>query len=407
MDIRKLDTWQEWLESGRIVATAFLHDWKEQEEAEKYKAEAAGTRPRDEEAWGLFDESGRMASTIVTLERRLIFAGEPVPVGDVHMVASLPERRGNGGIRRLMRAVLTDMKKRGDIFAVLHPFSFAFYRKFGFELAASSLRQKAPIDQFAPFRCDWRVKCVDCAEDTRVLKALYDDYIRDKNLAEVREEKDWTYRGGGEYGEPDWWHADKRKYTYIFFVPDGTPGAYLKFVFVPGPQGPFTGAMEVLELVYTSPEAFRNVLGFIYGMRAKITEVNLELLDDLDLAILVPEADHVERRLDGHAMARVLDPEAVLACLPFPEPGRFAVRLADDFLPENSGVYAVTGAPGQISCVVKREGEADLEVNAQTFCQLVTGLITPAEAAFRPGTRLLSNETFLAKLFVRRPVANH
>ena len=401
MEIRKLETWQEWLESGRIVATAFLHDWDEKKETEKYQAQAEGKAPREEEAWGRFDEGGKMASTIVTRPRRMIFAGEPAQMGEVNMVASLPERRGAGGVRRLMRAVLEDMRARGDLFAVLHPFSFAFYRKFGFDLAARALEQKAPIDQFAPFRCDWAVKCVDSEADMPVLEKLYADYIRDKNLADVRGPKDWEYRGNGEYGEPDWWRADKHKYTYIFTDPDGRPGAYLKFVFIPGPNGPFTGTMEILELVHNGPKAFRNVLGFIYGMRAKITDVSMELLEDTDLALLAPEADHVERRAEGHAMARALDPAAILARLPVPAGKRFTIRVEDDFLPENTGVYAVSEEK-----VERREGPADLEVDAGTFCQLAVGLITPAEAAYRPGTRLNGNRDALDAVFVRRVVAH-
>ena len=406
MEIRKLDTWQEWLESGRIVATAFLHNWNEKEEAEKYQAQAEGRQPRREEAWGLFDESGRLASTIVTGRKAVSFGGGIVPAGDVNMVASLPERRGGGNIRALMRAVLEDFRQRGDLFAVLHPFSFAFYRKFGFELAARSLSQKAPIDQFAPFRCDWSVKCVDSEADMPALRTLYEAYIRDKNLADARADRDWVYRGGGEYGEPDWWHADKRKYTYIFSDKNGTPGAYLKFVFVPGPDGPFTGAMEVLELIYTGPEAFRNVLGFIYGMRAKITEVSFELLDDLDLSILLPECDRVERRAGGHAMARVLDPAAVLERLPHPtEDGGFSIRVEDAFLPENTGVYQVSWANGTIR-VEMGDVPADIEVAADTFCQLAVGLITPREAAFRPGTRLNGNRDLIDRVFIKRAVAN-
>ena len=88
--VKKLNTWQEWLESDRIVSTAFLHKWDEKGSAEKYQAQAEGKQPRSEEAWGLFTDSGKMASSIVTMRREMIFDGSKVNVGDVHMAASLP-----------------------------------------------------------------------------------------------------------------------------------------------------------------------------------------------------------------------------------------------------------------------------------------------------------------------------
>ena len=155
--IRKLDTWQEWMESDRIIGTAFLHGWDEKKSEERFKAEASGEKSRTETAWGAFDDTGRMTSTIVTCPRRLTFDGAAVNCDEVHMVGSLPEARGGGSIRALMQEVLKDFKAKGDPISVLMPFSFAFYRKFGFELIGSYLKQKIEIGQFAPFHCDLTV----------------------------------------------------------------------------------------------------------------------------------------------------------------------------------------------------------------------------------------------------------
>lgn len=405
MEIRKLGTWQEWLESDRITSTAFLHKWDEKKAEEECKAQANGEKPRNELAWGLFGGNGDMCSTIVTMRGKMIFDGSVVDVGDVHMVGSLPEARGNGNIRELMRAVLEDFKNRGDLFAVLHPFSFAFYRKFGFELVSKTLEQKAPIDQFAEFRCDYAVKQMRSDEDTAVLRKLYEAFIMDKNLAELREEKDWKYRGNGEFGEPNWWHGDRQSYTYIFTGSDGKPHAYFKFRFIEDPQEHMVGTLEADDFVYDSPEAFRNVLGFIYGMRAKVNNVRLELLDTIDLSTLLPECDKVQRKLGGHLMGRVLDPEKVLALMKHPEDsGSYTVHIEDSFLTENTGTYAVSYKNGRAVSVEKTNAAADFEISNQTFCQLALGIISPAEAEYRDGTKINSNGKVLEQVFVKKIV---
>ena len=392
-------------ESDRITSTAFLHKWDEKKAEEEYKAQAEGTKPRTELAWGLFNESGKMASTIVTMQNRMILDGSEVNVADVHMEASLPEERGSGNIRSLMYAVLEDFRKRGDVFVVLHPFSFAFYRKFGFELASKSLEQKVPIDQFAGFRCDYSVKQVQSDEDTAILRQLYASFILDKNFAELREDKDWKYRGNGEFGEPNWWHGDRQSYTYIFTDSSGKPRAYLKFRFKEDPNVFMEGSMEVDEFVYDSPETFRNVLGFIYGMRAKVNSVSMELWDSIDLSTLIPECDKAERKLGGHQMGRVLDAEKVLRLMSYPaDSGSCSIHIEDDFLPENTGTYAVKYENGKAILVEKTDAAADLEVTEQTFCQLVLGIITPGEAVYREGTKINSNQEILERFFVRKTV---
>ncbi len=403
MQIRKLDTWQEWYASNRIIATAFLQNWDGKEAEEHFRAQAEGKLPRSEEAWGCFSDDGRMRSTIVTSQHRLTFDGQVLDAGEANMVGSLPEGRGGGHIRALMGCVLRDFKARGDVIAVLHPFSFAFYRKYGFELASSVLTQKAAIGQFAGFRNRYAVSELDGEEDIPVLQKLYEDYGRKANLCAM--DKDWSYRGDGQFGRPDWHHPQDRQYTYLFRDPEGEPRAYLKFRFAEGPDGPFTGTMEISELVYDSPEALRNVLGFLYTMRAKIVDVRVALMDGLDLGTLLPECDKVERTLGGHLMMRVLDNRAMLSLMKHPEGrGSYTLRVEDAFLPENAGTYRVEYAKGRAENVTAVESDADLTVSIDTFSQLAIGLIDLHGSEYREGTQVAGNRPTLEKVFIRKPV---
>ena len=400
MEPRKLNGWNEWLESDRLIATAFLHKWNEKEAAERFEAQEKGEKPRYEEAWGVYDDSGKMVSTIVTRRGKRVFGGKAVDVGDVSMVGSLPEARGGGNVRALMKAVLTDFRARGDLFATLFPFSFSFYRKFGFELGQRTMRQSAPIDQFKGFHCDRSVKQVYSQEDADVVRALYERFIMDHDIAEMRNDRDWNYRGNGEYGEPNWWFGDAQRYTYVFSDTEGTPDAYLRFRFREGKEGPMTGTMEIEEMVYNRPESFRSVLGFIYGMRAKVVDVSVELMDRLDLSTILPECGKVKRELDGHLMVRILDAERALREMRYPAGnGRFTIKVEDAFLPDNSGVYSVEYSDGKAIKVIPGGGEADLDVTVETLTQLMVGLITVTGAEFREGTTLRSNRDTFESVF--------
>ena len=401
MEIRQLSTPQEQFESERVIETAFLHPWDE-DEARKRKESGAGEA--GQQAWAVFDDEGRMTTSVSTLQRRLAFGGEVVTAGEIHMVGTLPEHRGTGGVRALMRTVLRDFAARGDALAVLIPFSCSFYRKFGFEIAARTLRQRVATEQLAGFDCPLRVTQLRDKEDLAAMRALADTFARERNLAEILPNDAWAWRGNGDFGAPDWLHPERQRYTYLFWDEDGVLCAYLRFSYFHEPGMPFVGELEVCDLVYTGPTALRATLGFLHRMRAKVHHVNFDL-PDVDLTTMLPESDKVEQTVDSHVMARLLDIPRMLQLMPQPKgSGSYVIGTYESFLPESTGRYQVCYEDGRATSVTRCDLAADLQVQETTLTQLVVGRIGLDEARYRPGTLVAGNEQALAQAFVRRPV---
>lgn len=406
MNIKRLTTEQEIFESQHLIDTAFLHPWDEDESRKRAAAEAKDVESHTQDRWALFDDAGSMVASIHTMRHRMAFGGQSVPFGEVHMVGSLPEGRGGGNVRALMAEVLQDFKARGDVFAMLIPFSFAFYRKFGFELAARTLEQRVPIEQLVSMSCDFAVTRVSSEQDVAVIRGLYDAFASTRNLAELRGDAAWAYQGNGEWGERDFFHPDCLRYTYVLWDNAGTPHAYVTFIFVTEEKDPFVGELKVSDMVYDSPEAFRGILGFLYRMRAKVSHVRFDLMDDLDLATILPECEDVERTLGGHVMARLLDVGRALELMPHPQAaGSYVVGVKDDFMSENTGAYRVTFTPVGGAQVALTNDPVDMEVTEQTLCQLVVGRISLDDALYREGTTVRANGSVLRQVFVRRPVS--
>ena len=403
MDVRKLTDSRDWLESERVIETAFLHPWDEDEARKRIEAQASGVAPRPEESWALFDDDGTMLTSISTLRHRLSFGGGSVGAGEVHMVGSLPERRGRGGVRALMGEILCDFRARGDALAVLIPFSCAFYRKFGFEIAARMVRQRVGIEQLAGFACDLRVTRVWKESDLAAVRALWDAFAATHDLAELRGDDAWAWCGNGDFGAPDFLHADRQRYTYVLW--DGEdPCAYVRFAFFHEPDMPFVGELQVSELVWNGPAALQAVLGFLYRMRAKVSHVNFELAD-VELATLVPEGDKVEQALDSHVMARLLDPARLLHLMPQPYgEGSYVLQIEDAFLPEIAGRWRVAYEGGKAVSVESTDLVPDLIADETTACQLVLGRIGLGDALYRPGVQVLGNAETLSRAFACRPV---
>ncbi|WP_350455104.1 GNAT family N-acetyltransferase [Slackia heliotrinireducens] len=396
--VRKLETEAERLQAEHLIATAFLHD-QDESEANQNAEHPMG------DVWGAFDESARMTSAATTIQHRMTFDGGIVDCTELHMIGTLPEARGGGAARTMMNAMLREYRSAGHMFALLIPFSFAFYRKFGFESASEMLVQKAGIDQFSGFQQELTAKRVERQEDADAARKVYEAFALRYNLANLKSPRDWELRGNGEVGERSWDHRDKTHYSYLFLDEDGTAQAYFTFVYVVGPETPWTGTLAVTELAFATPDALHSVFGFIYGMRAKATGVSMELPVDLDLSVFLPECGNVERSLDGHVMARVLDVERVLRAMRHPEgAGAYRIRVEDAVLEENTGTYAVRFADGKATDVFKTDEAADLEVTVETFCQLAVGRVDLNAAPYRPNTKLNSNADLLKRVFVRKPM---
>ena len=404
MRIGKLQTAQDWFEADRLLATAFLHTWDDDEGLRKVQAQANGTEPRPEETWALMDDDGTMQAAVTTLSHRLWFGGQELPMGEVHMVGSRAESRGGGNVRALMAEILTDFKKRGDVFATLIPFSFAFYRKFGFEQTSGSSCYHIPMEQLSLIRCSYDVSKVMSEEDLAAVREVRDAYDQQGNLAVSRTDADWLWRGNGEFGVPDFLHPDRQVHTYVFWDGNRKACAYVSFAYAHEPGHPFFGELDVTDLAYLCPEALMGILGFLYRLRAKVGYVNIELFDDIDLTAILPESDKVDCKVGGHVMARVLDVPRALELMPHPDAqGSYVIAVDDEFMPENSGMWRVSFVGGAAQ-VLQANGAPDLQVSETTFCQLVAGRISLDMARVRQGTEINGNERVLRDVFARRSV---
>ena len=102
-----------------------------------------GREEKPDEAlhWAAFDEDGEMMSTLTVPAYQMWFDGQPVRMGGIGGVSTLPQYRKRGGIRGCFEALLPELYRRGYDFSYLYPFSTAFYRKFGHRGTAGTARK--------------------------------------------------------------------------------------------------------------------------------------------------------------------------------------------------------------------------------------------------------------------------
>ena len=120
----------------------------------------AFNKPRSKEREEAFDkllsfskpysywENDELSSIIIDTSFRVYWKDAKLKMSGIGYVASYPEFRGNGSIRKLMTDILEDNYEAGTALSYLAPFSYQFYGQFGYHYAFDQKAYTIPAQEF-------------------------------------------------------------------------------------------------------------------------------------------------------------------------------------------------------------------------------------------------------------------
>jgi predicted acetyltransferase len=362
MEIRKIKP-EENIRQAMIVNTAFL--LKDADGFEERLKNPLEHTEGYEKVWGGFDTAGKLCAVTTVNDYRTRFNGHTVEMGGVGAVGTLPESRKGGYVRKIFEKILPAMLEDGKIFSYLHPFSYPFYRKFGYELCYQPNRATIPMKYFREYPFPDGMEQYFPGSDISDISAVYHEFVKNKNLPLVRDEAHFRRRMDKDPYMTDF-------YTYLHRDKDGKADAYI-FFFSDG--GIEDRELRVKDFAWTTPEAFCAMLGFIGGLGAFMT-FKWDAPPSVNLASIFTEAFDFTIENPPWGMNRILNlPRALELLVPPEKNGRVTVSVTDAHLPSNSGAYSIEWESGAVS--VKRASDfANLETDIQTLTQLVTGFLS-------------------------------
>lgn len=219
---------------------------------------------------------------------------------------------------------------------------------------------------------------------------LYSRFASSWNLAICRDEKRMADHLKGEY------YKD-RKFCYLLYE-GSEPVAYLIFQDIRhDPQA----ILEVQDLAWVGPKGFQAILGFLARFSADYGTIRLFLPRDLELLSLIrsPRAYNIQKTTEQNYMVRVINAARALEAIRKPEGCSFVIRVNDELLPENNGIWQVTR-----DGVHPTTRQPDLIVSEKTLGQLVTGAASLSEVLYREDASVLNNRDLLESVFTRKPI---
>lgn len=386
-------TKQERLELMELQARTFFFSYDKRKYADEIGKNDAWRNGR-----GAFDESGRLVAGLDLIPFDVWLDGTVAGMGGIGGVASSPEDRHSGNVRRLFEAVLNEMYEQGDVFSYLYPFSSDYYRKFGYETGMRLVRIKAPLEPCRALRQPGRAERFIPGEggsDPAPIVEIYNDFASQYNLCVDRE--GWRWHDLLEH-DP----VLSRRHAFIWNGEDGRPGAYVLFKTHPDRDAV---EMHVLEAAWRSREALLGLIGFMTGFTSNLKHVVWELPPGLNPELLWPESKEIAAELVYPGMNRVVNAQKALRLMRKPV-GKGSVRISvkDDFLPGNTGVYKLDWENGEGGARRVKTASADLECSIHALAQLVTGYLPFEELRMRRDIVVNGKAEELEKLFVKKEI---
>jgi predicted acetyltransferase len=319
-EIRQLAE-QDWEESLLLSEFAFQYTLTD-EAKEKVKRFVALDRQ-----WGFFTE-GKLAAKMNILPLEAWISGKRYAMGGIASVATWPEYRRKGMVGRLIHNALEVMKQEGHTVSLLHPFSHAFYRRYGWEQCIDYKKYEIPVQM---------LKMTDAAKTTHkrvvrysrtsmpLLHKLYEQYASQYNGMLSRYDDWWELRvfdrKPGQIGVLTDEQGDQAEGYILYEVKDRV--------------------MNVHELVYLNESARQGLWAFIANHDSMIDKVTLTAPanDHLPFYLANPR---VKQELIPYFMARIVDVEGFLRQYPFKASDReetVIMHVQDEHAAWNQGSF--------------------------------------------------------------------
>jgi predicted acetyltransferase len=312
--------------------------------------------PEMKDTWGVFEAGKLQAALGIDPFQTHWGADDVLALGGIAGVATFAEARGRGFVDQLLKQSLVAMRDAGQVVSALYPFSFAFYRKYGWEWVGQKRDCKIPLRELKSAPEGRYVETVTGENRSETLSAGYTKFAKRYRGVFTTETHRWESKLS---------HSGN-KTTYIYrYQPTG---AYLLWRYEGGRVREFTGV---------SPAEYRGFLSLLHYLGTQAKEAKVTLPDDTPLASHLMHWD-LSVTVEPVYMARVVDFGAALQKVTIsPEVPNGTVTLAihDEHAPWNHGIWKITVEQGTVTVatVIGSGADADVTADIQALSQAFWG----------------------------------
>ena len=287
--------------------------------------------------------------------------GAVVKVGFVTSVCTYPEYSGHGIMKRLMIKSLSDMRDRGQTFALLYPYSIPLYHRLGWEIVSNKISyiikdRQIPTEAEAPGyvrRVDW---------ENADFMQLHSEFAKVTHGCLFRNSLAWE-----EYWR---WDEDDTNVA-VYYSASGKPCGYMVYLIK-------SDIMHIKEMIYLNREAQLGLWEYIRAHESMIDEVRGNNYFSEPMAFDMDDGD-IREMIKPYCMGRIVDAEnffSIYPCDPDEKPVCIRFVLKDELLAWNNRTLNVYFSDGKCHVTDDIQPEYTVKMNIPTLTALLLGYKT-------------------------------
>ncbi|MCL2099632.1 MAG: GNAT family N-acetyltransferase [Oscillospiraceae bacterium] len=342
---------------------------------------------KSDNTYGAVDADGRVAAGMEILPYTMWFDGHKVPMYGIGGVASMPETRRQGHIRKIFEKVFDDIYGLGAVFSHLYPFSYDYYRKFGYEHAGSVMRYTLPLEQARRLKNSGSAhEFIKSGGERERLIEVYESYASRHNMMLSRTEKRWD-----EVFNIGLFGADR---LYYWKCETGEIKSWIKFK----KDG---DTMKIHDIAWVDHEGMLGIFQFMGMFDGAADNLKFASSPEFIPDLYWNDIYDIEAERAMMGMNRVVDAKRALELIKKEGEGGFKIKVTDDFASWNNNTYAVEYGAGECTVKTTKTG-ADIEVSARALVQLVLGVFELEYLKHRDDVQINSKLHTLECVFRRK-----
>ena len=280
----------------------------------------------------------------------------------VTMVASLPEFRRRGLMRRVMTKATAEQRERGQAIAILWASMGALYQRYGYGLASTNVTYEVDPRQVLFSHGDPATGSVRLytKEDARpIFEALYKEFSRPRNLLIQRSGALWDIRQQGD-----------RQQFGVYYDGDGEPRGFVGFE-----TGNDNGqTIDINDWAALDPDAHRGIWEFL-GHHDLVRRARWNRVPEDDPSpLLFLEPRELHRNTFDAIWMRITDVVNALPQRPYGDADALTIAVDDDLCDWNRGTFVLeTTGEESTAAKVDGDGDADLTMPVSSLAVLLSG----------------------------------
>lgn len=318
------------------------------------------------------EEDGQIVSSLFCTPGPVYIGGKPVSHSAVGAVGTIPEYRKHGCAGAMMEECVRMLREEKICLSSLWPFSYEYYRKFGWEVGAEVRKYSTSGNNYEPLGDPERCRGVRI-DDLDDMKIAYNFYSPKYNCLTDRSDKWWEslvyLLDNLQYG------LESGNQTVVHMT-DGRVDGYAVFSHDKADDKTF---IDMREIVYKHEAHRRNLLAFL-GKGNPDAQITFNAPYGDTFLHEMPNPRTFITNVEPSFQFRIIDPVNAILNVNPPEciSGRLTLAISDPVFSEGFE-FGIEIEDGYVS-LTKPDKTNRLDMSIQTLSKIYSGYLTISNA---------------------------